>query len=348
MTPAHLEHAVTPMPSMKLGPLLESKLQALIPDLQDNSIEAIRRDQRGTFYIQIQESSWSKVDAYLQSQYQPALHLGMWGDWALSPVLPSPLAGYTPVVIHNLATDITLEALMAEIPARNNHLLGVTPEDQGVHFKDPQRLKRKDTLTSQWVESRAVRLWVSHPLGERLIAVGALNLFFSYHPVQRYKSPPLTCFNCMKKGHQTQFCRSLPFCRHCKEQHPSHQCPTRPENQMREDPPPPPPTSSIPAAPPGSSHVDMQQPPKRKQNPAAPTVATRKRQQQPTSAGGAIVLYRGGDFSLAGRPASRASSDEDALASPTAVPSAEQPPAPPSDAHAGTPTQEAPEAPVVP
>lgn len=190
-------------------------------------IEAIRRDGKGTMYVQFTQAAWPLIDQILTEGEHENIILKTFGQWRCGRVEKSKVAGCIPMVITNIPVGLDPILVSKDIIADNFIDWGLEGSEAEAQIVHAERLKRRlrhehpaVSQESQWVDCGSIRIWVQPKLGEILSRDMTVKYAFSFHSCRHYNQVPLFCTNCNMHGsHSSRYCRAGPTCRVCGGPH---------------------------------------------------------------------------------------------------------------------------------
>lgn len=197
--------------------------------LQSTRLEDVRRAVRENIYIQLTAYQWEPAQINLLTYLPMTLESSLLGNWTLK-VMNAPLfQGLTPLVLSNVAKDMTEEEICMELVEGNKNYFGIAGVDLNSHSNKIEHTLKRSKDSKELLPTISVKIWVSHVLGDRMLLRGVLCLTYECKTIHMFHKEVPKCMRCRKTGHAAKFCRGSPSCRFCGEAHEYRDCPKKEE-----------------------------------------------------------------------------------------------------------------------
>lgn len=205
---------------------VETYLQKDVQNMSPRSVEDVRRDGRGTFYIQLKLQEWEKISkCWDMDSLHKEISLGGLGKWQLTTPSESPLKGFLPLVVAGIGLETDLEDALSEICISN----AAYNLEKHRSLKSPTRLARwtnNQDGKGERLPSRSVLVWVEEGIQQQILEQGHIYYEFKILSVSKFNPPKLKCLHCgMVGSHMAKDCRNSPNCRKCHGKHDTIACP---------------------------------------------------------------------------------------------------------------------------
>lgn len=222
LAPTQPTQVTTDFGRTQIARAMLAHMKEAAPDTPSDLIQYIRRDARGTFYLQIRSQYWSVIASSLPGVEGQVIKLPDLGEWTLFPPKPPANLGKLCVVVNGVDSHYTCESFLAALWNENHESWGL-PANRTTELGDARVLNR--WTGEAWTASRSWAVWVSIPVYNKLKEKKTIHLDYDLKSVVPYTQQKVTCMSCGKSGHLAKFCRSKPVCRRCKGSHDTRCCP---------------------------------------------------------------------------------------------------------------------------